>query len=218
MDLSDVELRTDLAEVLSLLDEGRPGPEFALAGNLFLFRKAKAEEKRSRAGIRKLIHPRNALPVVEQLPGPGERTHCILRGDFVLCDLIPAIIQARGRCPHLHLATLGLSVGNADTLATLRARDQVGGITLVCSHYFAQVDRTTTYRDVTNRLQGLATITVTRSHAKVICLPTAAGDHFVIEGSANLRSSDNTEQMVIFNDPETLAFHRAWLEAIQPMR
>lgn len=32
--------------------------------------------------------------------------------------------------------------------------------------------------------------------------------------SANLRSSDNTEQMTIFNDPELLAFHVDWLNQL----
>ncbi|HRJ09354.1 MAG TPA: hypothetical protein PK490_12270 [Prosthecobacter sp.] len=34
------------------------------------------------------------------------------------------------------------------------------------------------------------------------------------EGSANLRSSDNIEQIVITNDPDTLAFHTAWMEEL----
>lgn len=215
MDLSDIELQTGLDGLDEMLERQRPGPEFALKSNLFLFKKEAAKDYASRAGIRDLIRPENAKAVVDHLPRPGERTHCILRGDFVLCDLIPAMIQARGRCEHLHVATLGLSSGNADTLATLRARDLVGGLTLVCSHYFAQVDKTTTFRDVTQRLQGLARLIISRSHAKVICLPTASGDHFVIEGSANLRSSDNTEQMVIFNDADTLAWHRTWMEELK---
>jgi hypothetical protein len=33
----------------------------------------------------------------------------------------------------------------------------------------------------------------------------------VIEGSANLRSSDNTEQIVLFNDPDLLAWHAGWM-------
>lgn len=217
MDLSDIELQTGLDGLDELLERERPGPEFALKSSLFLFKREKAKDHASRAGIRELIRPENAKGVVDHLPGPGERTHCILRGDFVLCDLIPAIIAERGRCEHLHVATLGLSSGNADTLATLRARGLVGGLTLVCSHYFAQVDKTTTFRDVTHRLQGLARLIISRSHAKVICLPTASGDHFVIEGSANLRSSDNTEQMVIFNDADTLAWHRAWMEELKPL-
>lgn len=210
-DLKGIELCTDLDDVAELLDREPPAASFALPSNLFLFKQAAAKDYASRSGIRKLIHPENARAVLGHLPQPGGRTHCVLRGDFVLCDLIPAIIAERGRCEHLHIATLGLSVANADTLAALHERGLVGAITLVCSHYFAQVDKTTTFRQVRSRLEGRATLIVTRSHAKVIGLPTAAGDYFVLEGSANLRSSDNTEQMVIFNDEETLAWHRQWL-------
>lgn len=210
-DLDGIDLQTGLDDVEALLDRGPAAPSFALPSNLFLFKKAKAREDASRSGIRRFIQPGNARGVVDHLPEPGGHTHCVLRGDFVLCDVIPAIIAARGRCEHLHIATLGLSVANADLLATQHERGLIGAITLVCSHYFAQVDRTTTFRDVRARLADCAELIVTRSHAKVICLPTASGDHFVLEGSANLRSSDNTEQMVIFNDAETVAWHRHWL-------
>jgi hypothetical protein len=215
MNLADFDLETNLEDLAERLDREAPGPSFALGSNLFHFHKAKAEDKTSRRGIKALIQPANARCILPHLPvHPDDRTHCVLRGDFVLCDLIPTIIEARGRCAHLHIATLGLSTANADQLATLRARDLIGDITLVCSHYFAQVDKATTYREVVARLGRIAKIIVSRAHAKVICLPTASGDRYVIEGSANLRSSDNTEQMLITNDPDTLAFHTRWMEAI----
>lgn len=215
MEESEIELDYRLDDLAELLDQPPVAAEFAAPGNFFLRKAAKAKDKASRKGIKELIRPENAEFVVPHLPAEGERTHCLLRGDFVLCDLIPAIIKARGRCERLHVATLGLSTANADTLARLRAQDLVGDIYLVCSHYFAQVDKATTYAQVTARLQGLATIVTTRCHAKVIVLPTASGDHYVLEGSANLRSSDNTEQMVIFNDAETAAWHRNWMEALK---
>lgn len=215
MDLQDLERDTSIEALVSLLERPGRAPSFALRENRFHTHKAKAEAKAARRGIKKLIHPDNARCVLDHLPGPGDRTHCILRGDFVLCDIIPAIIDARGTCSRLHVATLGLSAANAGQLANLRTRGLIGEITIVCSHYFAQVAKATTYREVTTRLEGLARFIITRCHAKVICLPTATGDHFVIEGSANLRSSDNTEQMVIFNDPDLLAWHVAWMETLE---
>lgn len=41
---------------------------------------------------------------------------------------------------------------------------------------------------------------------------TESGDAFVIAGSANLRSSDNCEQVTIFNDPDLVSFYRTWIE------
>lgn len=216
MDLTDIQLETGLDDLSELLDKGRPLPQFALKSNLFLFKEAKRKDDASRKGIKELIKPENAECILGHLPSPGGVTHCALAGDFVLCDVIPAILKERGRCDHIHIATLGLSSANAATLAELRGKNLVGDITLICSHYFAQVDKTTTYRDVISRLEGKASIIVTRCHAKIICLPTAAGDHFVLMGSANLRSSDNTEAMAIFNDAETLSWYRAWLESLKP--
>jgi hypothetical protein len=215
MNLADFDLETSLEDLTALLERGPAEPSFTLSANRFHVHKAKAEDKASRRGIKAYIKPENALAVLQHLPeNPSDRTHCAFRGDFVLCDLIPAIIALRGRCPHLTIATLGLSAANADALGILRARDLIGDLTIICSHYFAQVDKATTYREIVARLEGLATIITTRCHAKIICLPTASGDSYVLEGSANLRSSDNTEQVAIFNDAELLAFHCAWLTSL----
>lgn len=103
-----------------------------------------------------------------------------------------------------------MSSGNADTLLALGIAD----ITILCSHYFAKVDKDTVYREVSAKLAGRARLIVARNHAKIICLPTRSGDHFVIEGSANLRSSDNIEQITILNDPDLLAFHVSWIDQL----
>lgn len=208
-----ISLPDDLETQIQRLEASDSGPQFALG--LSQFHAANGKDRAARRGIKKLIHPDNAKVVLPHLPSPGDHTHCALRGDFVLGDIIPAIIEHKGHCPDILIATLGMSLANADSLAKLVARGLLGKITIVCSHYFREVDKTTTFRQVTARLEGIATIIVTRSHAKIICLPTASGDHFVLEGSANLRSSDNTEQLTIFNDPDLDAFHRGWLHSLR---
>lgn len=215
MDLADIPLDTDIEAAVERLDaRADEPPPFVLPANRYHRHQAKTKDRNSRRGIKAFIRPENAAAVVPHLPAEGDRTHCVLRGDFVLCDIIPAIIAARGACPALRIATLGCSIANADSLACLLERGLVASLILVVSHYFAQVDRATVFRAVEARLEDLAALVVTRCHAKVICLPTAAGDHFVIEGSANLRSSDNLEQMVITNDRDTHDFHAAWIEEL----
>lgn len=205
----DITLPDDLEAQIDRLKTCDQGAQFALSASQF--HRVKGAERVTRRGIKKLINPANAQCVIPHLPEPGEHTHCALRGDFVLCDLIPSIIEARGRCEDLLIATLGMSGGNANTLRSLVDRRLVGSLTIVCSHYFREVDRTSTFREVKARLASVGEIIVTRSHAKIICLPTASGDWFVLEGSANLRSSDNTEQLTIFNDRDLDGFHRDWL-------
>ncbi|MDP1589633.1 MAG: hypothetical protein Q8M07_17905 [Prosthecobacter sp.] len=202
-----------LASVTGLDELARASAKFTLPENRFHRHESKAKDARSRRGIKKLIQPENARCIVPLLPGsPDERLHCVLRGDFVLCELIPLIIAHRGACSHLRVATLGLSAANAEQLANLFTAGLIGELTIVASHYFQQVDKTTTYRQICAILAGKARIVITRSHAKVILLPTAGGDHYIIEGSANLRSSDNLEQMLILNDQETHDFHAGWID------
>ena len=218
------DLDADLADSLSddLLDLGkglegdRPSPGFVLSENQFHARRAKKELlKAGRRGIKAKIRPENAKGVLPHLPeGPDDRTHAILRGDFVLCDLIPAILDERGACGEIHIATLGLSRANAETLARLQREGMTDRVTVLCSSYFQQVDKLTTFRDVEAILAKAGRLIVARNHAKVICLPTARGA-FVIEGSANLRSSDNLEQIAIFNDPELLQWHVRWIEGLK---
>ena len=217
-------LKTDLAEVLAELERAPAagdGPRFALPANLFHL--AKARDRNARRGIRRLIRPENAAPLVDALPaGPEDRTHCVLRGDFVLCDLIPAIVRRHGPLGHVRIATLGLSTANAQSLAALVTAGRIAQLTLVVSHYFQQVDRTTTYREVAGELARIgARLAVTRNHAKILLLPFAVAPGFltaraplVIEGSANLRSSDNLEQIAIFADPELHDFHAAWIDQL----
>lgn len=217
MDWSELEaldLDTDVASAAAGLDAPPRQPQFVIESNRFLSRTAKQRLKQSRRGIKALIRPENAACVLPHLPEPGDHLHAILRGDFVLADLIPAIIAHRGALTALHVATLGLSSANAEMLARLNTEQLAPSITIVCSHYFQHVDKTTVFREVSARLAGKARLIVTRNHAKVICLPTRAGDAYVIEGSANLRSSDNLEQITIFNDAALLDWHVAWMEQL----
>lgn len=217
-------LRLDDIPELAKLDfclataRGLPAPgtlKFELTSNRFHVHQAKARSKRGRRGVKRLIKPDNAHEMVEHMSlAADDRLHCVVRGDFVLCDIIPLVIKARGSCPHLRIATLGLSASNAATLVGHQERGLIGDITLIVSHYFRGVDRTTTYREVRAILDGRARVAVTRSHAKVILLPTSGGDFFSLEGSANLRSSDNLEQMVVVNDRDTHDFHAGWIDEL----
>lgn len=183
-------------------------------------RQGAAERHARSAGRRQFIRPENALTVVRRLPAPGETTHCILRGDFVLADLLPYLLDGYV-CDHLRIATLTMSVENAKLLRKLRDSGQVGRLTMVISHYFQQVNKSTIYHDIRGVLDEVATFTVMRSHAKVICIArrrpeeATACDWLTIEGSANLRSSDNLEQMTIFNDEEVHAHHAEWIDYVR---
>lgn len=186
---------------------------FPLRSNRYMkqFHAAKADDKRSRRGIKRMVRPENAAALAEYLPEPGECTHAVVRGDFVMADIIPLLLGDRV-ADLVGIATLGMSRDNAVKLAELLAAGKVRRLFLLVSHYFSQVDKTGTYREVKGLLGDA--VVVARTHAKVI-LVSAAPSFFVVEGSANLRSSDNIEQFAIWNDEELLNWHLEWMQEVQ---
>jgi hypothetical protein len=205
--------KTEIESAFELLNSP-PKPRFTLPTNRYHKTLARQKLARGMVGIRKLIRPENALAVLPHLPKPDERTEAILNGDFVLCDLIPAIIAHRGKCAHLRATSLSLSGANAQTLADLHKTGKIGRLTLVVSHYFRHVDSTDIFLAVTEALKGVTRPHVCRMHCKVVLIPTSKGDWFTLSGSANLRSSNCLEQLSITNDRATHDFHTTWIDTI----
>jgi hypothetical protein len=185
---------------------------FALSRNRYMrqFHAVKADDKRTRRGIKKLVRPENAAELAEHLPEPGDCTHAVVRGDFVLADMIPFLLGDRV-ADILAISTLGMSRDNAAKLAEMQAAGQVRRLFLLVSHYFSRVDKTGTYREVKGILGDA--VVVAHTHAKVI-LVSAAPSFFVVEGSANLRSCDSIEQFAIWNDEELLNWHLEWMQEV----
>lgn len=195
----------------------RKKADFVLPENRFHKHARKRDELASRRAVKKLVRPENAAGLLAQIPAPGEITHAILRGDFVLADALPPLLAITGHCPHLYVSTLALSVKNAETLRALLAAGTIGKLTLIVSHYFRAVDKLSVYHAIEQILADIATLKIARCHAKIILLANARGDSLVFEGSANLRSSDTLEQLTIFNDPALHSFHATWMEELESM-
>ena len=212
-DFANIELDDDILSTPPRRSDEPPPGLFALSKNRFLrqFHATKRKDKAKRRSVKKFIRPENARQILDHLPEPGDCTHAVVRGDFVLCEIVPAII---GDTPAelVAIATLGMSKANAIQLADLRSRGLIEHLRVIVSHYFAGVDKTGTFADVCQILGDNAP-KVCRNHSKVILIQQP-GRHFVIAGSANLRSSDNIEQFSIWNDPEVFAFHLEWMNEI----
>ena len=190
-----------------------PTGMFALSKNHFLkqFHIAKAKDKAARRGVKKFIRPENAKCILPFLPDPGDTTHAIVRGDFVLADIIPVIL-GKNIADKIAITTLGMSEKNAEMLAALHSKGQIQNLQIIVSHYFASVDATSTFAKVC-KILGKNTPIVTRNHAKVVVI-IQPPNFYTIAGSANLRSSDNIEQFAIWNDEEISKFHIAWMSEL----
>lgn len=171
-------------------------------------RQKDAMKRRDRAMSRKLIKPENAQPIIDALPvEPGDHMHAIVAGDFVFCDLLTRIAQQLGPAA-LTVSTLSLSSKNVDALADGIAAGHISSFRLLLSHYFQS-----TSKEIFTQIEAKLgkCVSVARTHAKV-ALFDLPDRKLVIEGSANLRSSGNLEQISVFSDPDLYAFHVAWMK------
>ena len=169
-----------------------------------------------------------ALHQAGDLSQPGAHLHAVVNGNFIFGDFIEAWIKANNwLIPDLYLATLSYSQANVDSLANLLHGDYVQRLHLMVSDHFFAHERhrhgliNYAYQELDAYGGERFQLTVTVSHAKVTCLTPideVTGDpigHYVLHGSANLRSSASIEQFAIEHDHALHAFHTEWLQALE---
>jgi hypothetical protein len=178
-------------------------------------RQTDAKEARVRRMRARMVRPENAAAVAAAMPAQGDSAHAILAGDFVFCDLLPAVcaLPGIGQIRRLEIATLSLSLKNIETIAAMVEPGRVP-FHLVLSHHFRGTNKLI-YEKAAERLKAIpsARLTVARTHCKVAIMEFDAAA-FVMEASANLRTSQNLEQLTIFNDAGLAEFHRGWMEEL----
>jgi len=180
-----------------------------------------ARKKRIGPSIKSMVKPENVTAVGKLLSSEESAPlHIILRGDFILGDLIGWIAD-REPVKFFTCASLGVSIKNAEMLARLIGKEKLHGVSLLLSHYFAAVDKADVWLAVKNLLLPRdVKMGIGRSHAKVFLIEFIDPQiqPIVIEGSANLRASGNIEQITVWRDSELLEFHKTWInEMIQKM-
>lgn len=155
----------------------------------------------------------NAAALLGDLPRAGETVHAIMAGDFHAWDLVPAICRMMGEPVDLTLATLGFNLANNGNLCDMIDAGTVRRVTVLCSHFFAKADPHV-YEIAKEKLEARGQrILATRNHAKLLLF--AAGRRFyVVEGSANLRSCNNLEQIAVTCDRRLYEFHKGWIERL----
>jgi hypothetical protein len=185
------------------LPEGRPSA-----------RPANVRARAFRAEQRRKAQLRAAAEVLPHLPGPGESVHTLLTGTFDFLLVLTCVIRSRpASCDTLRLATLAFSRRNTQELCRLLDGRLVRHLTLLCSDFMAR-SNPGIYQGAFEELAGHRgqTVASARCHAKVSCLAFADGLRLVFEGSANLRTNKNVEQMTAINDAGLHDWHAAWID------
>ena len=152
---------------------------------------------------------------------PGARTFAWVSGNFIFGDIVEALITARKvGVKRLYICSLSFSQENIDSLKNVMMLmgDELQQITLVFSGYqyshekyglvpymYQELD------DPQNRVQ----IAFGRWHAKIITMETVRGHTITIHGSANMRSSNSIEQLMVeVDDRELHDFNARLMDAI----
>jgi hypothetical protein len=135
--------------------------------------------------------------------GPDDRLFVLMPGSFIFGDFLEAwIIRNRWKVTEMTISTLGVSQENIDSLHTLIDKGYVEKLNMVVSAYFYAHERRSLVEymyfrlDMDNKFQ----LAVARVHTKICLIKTACGKKIIIHGSANLRSSENIENIVIERD------------------
>lgn len=146
----------------------------------------------------------------------GEHINAIVSGNFIAGDFIEAYLFENDlMADEILIATLSMSRENVDSLKNILDYRLIGRMGLIVSDFFFAHERKSGIEDIITHLgSGAFTLAVAGVHTKIALIKTTCGQHLVIGGSANLRSSMNVEQITLDNCPILYAFHREWMATI----
>jgi hypothetical protein len=166
-----------------------------------------------RGAPRRTAQLAEAADALAVLPGPGETVHALMTGRYDLMHLLVCLIDRLGTVEALRVATLSYNGRNLAEMVRLLDSGAVRRLTLLCSAFFR--DHNTelweeTLEEFRERGQRAA---AARSHAKVVTFAFASGRRLTLEGSANLRSNGNREQLLLADGAELHDWHaHGWLD------
>lgn len=152
---------------------------------------------------------------------PGSRTFAWLSGSFIFGDLVEALITARNvTVKKLYITSLSFSQDNVDSLKNVLdyMGDELETMVLIFSGYQYSHDKFTLipylYRTLDNPRNNVQ-IAFGRFHCKVITIETCMGNYITMHSSANLRSSNSVEQIMIeINNKELHDFNANIMQGI----
>ena len=170
-----------------------------------------AYRRRAREDARRAVEIAEARLIVQHLPAPGEAVHALMSGRFDLALVLAAVLEQEGPAS-ARIATLSYNARSFRELLSLLDNKLLTSCTLLASTFFRAHNEALweeSKREFDERGQRVA---VAYNHAKVIALDFGGTKKIVLEGSANLRSNRNVEQIAILADTGLHDWHVKWIE------
>jgi hypothetical protein len=152
--------------------------------------------------------------VLGVLPGPGESVHTLMTGFYDLMHVIVRLLDRLGPCPSLRIATLSYNARNLAELSRLIEAGRVGTVSLLCSAFFRDHNKDLFQRTREALAGAGGRVAAARNHCKVVCLRYPPGERLVLEGSANLRTNRNREQLTLVRGDTLHDWHCSWIDEV----
>jgi hypothetical protein len=171
---------------------------------------------KAKAAARRAKMFKEARELLDALPGHGEAVHAVMTGTYDLMLLLVALLDLHpAPCRRLRIATLAYAKRNAAELLSLLESGKVGGLTLLASSFFRGHNKELCewFADELADFPG-SRAAYARNHCKVVAFDFADGAGLVLEGSANLRTNGNREQLCLVNDRALHDWHAQWIDGL----
>jgi hypothetical protein len=171
--------------------------------------------KAFKARLRRSAQLRKAAEVIPHLPAEGESLHTLLTGFFDFALVLTCVLRSRPcPCDHARVSTLSFGRKNVQEIVGWIDDGLVGRLTLLCADFMAKASPEVYQGAVAELVERRGQVVGSgRCHAKVVTLAFADGLRLSFEGSANLRTNRNLENLCVVNDPGLHDFHAAWIDA-----
>jgi hypothetical protein len=155
-----------------------------------------------------------AADVLRVIPAAGETLHAIMTGRYDLMQLVAVLVGKIGPCMKVRIATLSFNARNLVDMLQLLDSQAVGRMDLLASAFFRDHNRDLWQDTLDEFRQRHQRAAAARSHCKVITLACTDGRRFVLEGSANLRTNGNREQLALTQDVGLHDWYAAFIEGM----
>lgn len=152
----------------------------------------------------------------------GETVYVNLTGKFIFGDFIAAFIQENDlTVKELTIVSLAGTLEVYGLLVALVEKGWVERLSLVLSEYTIAMDKKHSpkaiefLKNAVKKHKGKIDIHTGRVHAKLVLIETAFGGKVTMHGSANLRSSQSIEQLIIQENEQLYDFNYRFFQTLK---
>lgn len=160
------------------------------------------------------VHYKNAALLVKKLkyiPEKNTAIYILLQGNFIFGDfIVQFIVENQIQVKELTIVTLSITRDNIEALDELIIKGYVEKINLVLSEYYMRTEKikqTKTHELLKKIHSDNFKIFSTETHQKIVLINTTKNNKLVFHGSANMKGSQNYEQLMIENNEQLYDFN-----------